>query len=268
MRRFSLLLFLMCLASAAMAQSRYVVYKCSGDVSVNRFRTQEWVPVQRQDDLSLLDMVRIADQASMVVLDTRNRGLYRFEEEGSKSLKAWIEEAARKSDNVTANLNKELMSQLGDKGSEKSYTQVAAAYRGKEASPSYMDSLSSYIKEEVASLLRMNGLEYSVCYGDFGKASAFKGFREDLSSEEICFGFVNGTSEGLFVNAVYVDEDGRCSLCYEFDYSSESSYVFVPAGEEVKVGQYLFAPFSDGGKILFIATSRPYDSHALQQLLN
>jgi hypothetical protein len=70
------------------------------------------------------------------------------------------------------------------------------------------------------------------------------------------------------VNAVYVDENGRCSLCYEFDYSSESSYVFVPAGEEVKVGQYPFAPFSDGGKILFIATSRPYDSHALQQLLN
>ena len=187
MRRITLLLVLMCLASAALAQSRYVVYKCSGDISVNRFRTQEWVPVQRQDDLSLLDMVRMADQASMVVLDTRNRGLYKLEEEGSKSLKAWIEEAARKADNVTANLNKELMSQLGDKGSEKSYTQVAAAYRGKEASPSYMDSLSSYIKEEVASLLRMNGLELSGYYGDFGKVSAFKGFMEYLSSESSTF---------------------------------------------------------------------------------
>lgn len=268
MRRITLLLVLMCLASAALAQSRYVVYKCSGDVSVNRFRTEEWMPVHRQDDLSLLDMVRISDKASMVVLDARNRGLYKFEESGNKSLKAWIEDATRKADNVTANLNKELMSQVGEKGPQKSYTQVAAAYRGSEASPSYMDSLSSYIKEEVASLLRMNGLELSGCYGDFGKASAFKGFREYLSSEEICFGFVNGTSEGLFVNAVYVDENGRCSLCYEFDYSSESSYVFVPAGEEVKVGQYPFAPFSDGGKILFIATSRPYDSHALQQLLN
>ena len=40
MRRITLLLVLMCLASAAMAQSRYIVYKCSGDVSVNRFRTE------------------------------------------------------------------------------------------------------------------------------------------------------------------------------------------------------------------------------------
>lgn len=268
MKRISLLLIVISLACTLSAQTRYLVYKCSGDVTVNRFRTEEWTRVSRQDSLILFDMVNIPKNGSMVVLDTKSKGLYSFEGRGkAMSLKALIQEALKKSDNITAALNKELLSKSEDKDPE-SYRQIAAAYRGGNKGASYLDSLEMRLSKEIAEAYAEDESVRSVILDHPEGNLGFKGSICRSSENAIYFEFSNDSEQDLFVNALYINKYGESHICYEFDYSSPSSYIFLPKGETIKLEQYLFAPLSGKEKLLFFATSRQYDSHALQQLID
>ena len=111
----ALLLFSMTLS----AQSRYSVYKSQGRVEVMKYRTDQWVGVNKNDEVLLMDILKIPDEGTLVILDAND---------------------------ITYNLNKELLSE--NKPSDSVYEahrRIAASFRGTEASASYLDSLCSFI---------------------------------------------------------------------------------------------------------------------------
>lgn len=268
MRRLGILLIFLILASSVRAQTRYIVYKCSDDITVNRFKTDEWTKVKRQDSLILFDMIKIPKGSSMVVLDTKNKGLYSFNgKDKTMSLKLLIQEASNKADNITATLNKELLSKSGNKEKDP-YMQIAAAYRGENGKESYLDSLKAGISDITTAILDHNESLESIILDYPEYCSVFTGKAYHNPENALYFGFSNNSNYDLYVNVLYINPQGDARICYEFDYNSPSSYIFLPKGEEIKIDQYMFAPLSDDEKIVFFATTRPYDSHALQQLID
>ena len=259
MKRLLLVFAVLLFAAVAGAQSRYSVYKCTEGVSVRKFKSEEWVSVNKHDEVSLVDMFSVSEGGLLVVLDSKNRSLYKFGEVREKSLKLLIEEAVSKSDNVTAGLNKELMSKT-EKAKE--YTQVAAAYRGADASTGFVDSLAIFIKSSLAS----GSPQKLMCYGLSGKSDEFSMERVSVGDDEFCFAVSNNSDEDVFVNVVYVDNAGRCGLCYDFDYVSAAKYIFLPSGQKIQLTQYSFVSVSDD-EFHLLVTSQPYDSHALQMAL-
>lgn len=262
MRRFLIVICVLMTALVAGAQSRYVVYKCTEGVTVKKFRSDEWTSVQKYDEVSLVDVFSVKEDASLVILDNRNRSLYKFGSVTEKSLKFMIDDAVRNADDVTANLNKELMSKT-DKSRQ--YTQIAAAYRGAEDSEGQLDSLSSFI---VSSLSESKRVPVSLCYGLGGYEDRFTMDVIGSYDDGFHFAFSNNSPEDVFVNVVCVDADGRYSLCYDFGYSSAAGYIFIPAGNAAEMPQYEFVRSSQQEKYHLLVTPEPYDSHALQMLLS
>lgn len=260
MRRLFIISGFILMALVCNAQSRYAVYKCTEGVSVKKFKSDQWVAAKKHDEVSLVDFLKIDEGGLLVVLDNRNRSLYKFGATGEKSLKALIDETVRMADNVTANLNKELLSNI-DKDS-KTYTRVAVAYRGDGTSPSFVDSLAAFVKEEL-----MSGGKSVLCYG-LGTDDGFALDQVEVSADDCYFRFINGTSDDVFANVLFVHADGHCSLCYDFDYTSAVDYLLLPSQKQVETPQYLFAQPLAGERYCLLIASEPYDTHALQQLLN
>ena len=248
---------------AVSAQSRYVVYKTHGDVLVNKFRTQEWVGLKKNDQVLLMDIVKISKEGSLVVLDNKNRKLYRIDGAKEKSVKALIDETIRQSDNITSNLNKELLSGNNSSGSSTdANTRLAATFRGMNGSASYLDSLALFISEKV----EVGPACWYFDHQDLSDRIMYSITR--TADEEIYFTFSNKLPHDIFVNVIYTNDKGICSLCYEFDYSSEYPFVLVPAGMEVSMPQYRFAASDGDDRYCILATEKVYDSHALQVMLN
>lgn len=268
MKRLLILSCFVLFSLAVGAQSRYVVYKCGGDVKTMKFRSQEWTPVQKNDELVLMDMIRVGEDASLVVLDKRNRSLYRFEEGKERSLKALIDEAVKKSDNVTADLNRELISGSGvGEGEAKDYRQLAAAYRTSGAAVSYEDSLAVYLKSGIGSVPVQDG-DVECRFYDYPELSdRLKCTVLPVAEGEISFVFTNTTGNDVFVNVVCVNKDGERNLCYDPAYSGEYPFILVPSGQEVSLPQYVFAVPDGEFHYMMLASSRPFDSHRLQMLL-
>lgn len=261
MKRLFVALGLLFVTVLSGAQSRYTVYKCTEGVSVRKFRTNDWIRVNRHDEVSLVDFFRIEEGNQLMVLDSRNRNLYKFSAVEEKSLKALIDDAVRKADNVTENLNKELFSKSddGDK-----YSRIAAAYRGAEVSAGFTDSLAVYVRNFLSDEEECSSVIFYDCAGtpdDFHLEVV------QLSEDECYFCFANDSAEDAFVNVVCVSAEGNCSLCYDFGYTSSASYVYLPSKTRVEMSQYLFLKPSAEETNHLLVTSRPYDTHALQLLL-
>lgn len=266
MRNLYIVVFLMFFGTVS-AQSRYVVYKTQGDVLVNKFRTQEWVALRKSDAVVLMDMVKVPEGGLIVVLDNKNRNLYKIQGVKEKSVKTMIDDAVRRSNAITSNLNKELLSGNSPSRSSEANTRLAATFRGMNESVSYLDSLALFISGKTADA-GMSDLA-GVWYFDNQELSDnITCSIIQSSEEESYFSFSSKLSRDVFVNVIYADDSGRCALCYEFDYTSEFPFVLIPAGEELSLPQYRFAPTDGKGRYYVLVTDKSYDSHALQAMLN
>ena len=257
-------IFLMSVLTAA-AQPRYSVFRCQGDAQVKKFKTESWTKLSRNDGLSLLDMVKLGDGSSLVILDTRTRKLYKSHHSEEMSVKYRIDEAVKAADKVTADLNRELLSELKEQDPQsKGHTRIAAAFRG-EGGSDQVESLAALVKtswptlrEEVSCVAFP---EETLSSGSFALECIGGGDGE-------CWMKVSNKGDrGAFINVVCFTSDGKASLCYEFDYESEVSCILLPGGAEVILDQYRFAEAAEGERFMLLATESPYDTHALQMLL-
>ena len=260
-------MILLFISAVVSAQSRYTVYKTSGPAQIKKFRTEEWVDLKKNDDVVIVDIINLPSNGSLVVLDKTNRSLYRLEGPCEKSLKSLIDEAVKESEKITSKLNDELLSKYKQKDdTEGTHTRLAAVFRGTEESVSYLDSIYTFIIDRAATV----GMQdHIVCwkYGEAYQSDILECSIDKKSCDEFFFKFSNMSALDVFVNVVYVSKDGSCRLCYEFDYSSEHPFVFVPAGEKVSMPQYRFASSDATGYYFMVASDRVYDTHALQRLL-
>lgn len=264
MRNLYIVVFLMFFGTVS-AQSRYMVYKTQGDVLVNKFRTQEWVALRKSDAVVLMDIVKVPEDGLLVVLDSKNRNLYKIQGVKEKSVKTLIDDAVRRSNAITSNLNKELLSGNSSSSSSDANIRLAATFRGMNESASYLDSLVLFVSTKIADA----GKSGEPWYFDNQDLSGCIAYSIIQSSEEdTYFSFFNKLTHDIFVNVIYADERGRCALCYEFDYTSEFPFVLIPAGEELSLPQYRFAPTDGKGRYYVLVTDKSYDSHALQAMLN
>ena len=249
------------------AQSRYTVYRSTGDVQVKKFRMEEWSDLKKNDNIILVDILRIPEDGFVSVLDNKSRSLYKFEGKCEASLKLMIDEAVKKSDDITSKLNKELLSSAVESTmSTSSHTRVAASFRG-QGIASYLDSLCLYILNKSKNALYSKSA--SCWYFDNHESSDSLSFKLIKTSElESYFTFSNRSSHDVYVNIIYVDDNHTARLCYEFDYLSGYPFIFVPAGNDVSLPQYKFIFPDVEGCCYMLSTDEVYDSHALQLMLS
>lgn len=264
LRPLAALCFILALCNVAMAQSRYTVYKCNGEANIKKFRSDSWQKLSKNDALSLMDLVELKENSLLVILDSQNRKLYKSAEKGKIPVKYRIDAAVKNADKVTANLNAEIISELKEQNSEKGHTRIAAGFRGDNKVAGFEDSLAPFIKKEAAAISdKVTCITYPQ---NTFKPSSF--ILEKIGEEEQIYwlSIQNTAEKQAYINVVRILEDGTCSLCYEFGYSSDAESVIVPAKSKVELSQYLFLE-ADNERLVLLVTESPYDSHALQMLL-
>lgn len=265
MKRLLLLYVFLLSVFMASAQSRYTVYKCQGDAHVMKFKTETWTKLSKNESLSLLDLVKLGEASSIVILDTKTRKLYKSHHSEEMSVKYRIDEAIKAADRVTADLNRELLSELKEQETQsKGHTRIAAAFRG-EGDPARADSLAAFVNEAWTTL---NEDRNCVVFPDGSFSSDDFDFDCISGGDGECWMKVSnrGDREAI-INVVRFSSDGKASLCYEFDYESEVSCIILAGGAEVVLDQYRFAEAEEGERFMLLVTDSPYDTHALQMLL-
>ncbi len=259
-------ILLMLVCNMAVAQSRYKVYKCNGDVAIKKFRSGSWETLSRNEDIALVDLVKIGEGSSFAILDARTKRIYKCTLKGEKLVKYHIEEAVRAADKVTANLNGEILSQLKEQNEAgKGHSRIAAAYRGNNDSAGFTDSLALFIRKKCAAIQ-----EERACAVFASKQLSSDSFvlnKITAGDDEYWLSLENNSNDDVFANVVRISDNGSCSLCYEFGYASDAECIIIPANSKMELPQYLFAN-SANEKHLLVVTEKPYDTHALQLMLS
>lgn len=262
---FNITLILLLVCNMVAAQTRYTVYKCTGNVTVKKFRTDTWKMLSRNEILSLMDLVKVEEGASFAILDTRTKKIYKSSLKGEKLVKYRIDEAIKDADKITATLNNEIFSQLKEQNiNTKEHSRIAAAFRGNDTSPGLIDSLAAFIRQQITTIPGEKG--YSVFSTEQISPDSFVLNKTVTADDEYWLSVKNNSNNEVFANVVRISEDGSCSLCYEFGYTSEAEYIIIPANSKIELRQYLFANCVNE-KYLLLVTDVPYDTRTLQSLL-
>ena len=96
MRTASIIIAVLCFMMALQpgkVQSRYSVFKYSGDVSVCKEKSSTWSGVSKRMSVDPSDVCRVFKGGSLSILDKETSRIFTFDEEGIIDVKALIEKS-------------------------------------------------------------------------------------------------------------------------------------------------------------------------------
>lgn len=254
MKRYLFLIIIVILGQTLYAQ-KYSIYKCSDGVMIKHLNSTEWESCKKRDNLSLVDLIRIPENSSIVILDKTTNRLYKNSTEGEKKVKSIIDESIENANKVVKLLNSEIVQNTKSDNSN-SYSSYGSIVRGDDEE---VNALHMSICNYLIAVSRSNDL----CTAD----DLIVRLKED-SLDEITFEFTNNTDKVLFVNVIRINSRSEFSLCYVFDQDTQIEGCMLGAKSNKKITEYVFAKDTDEN-VTYIpfGTTFAYDSKLLQLLL-
>lgn len=221
--------------------TEYSIFKLQGMVSVKKAGDTLWRVAARRDALAARDLLRLEENASVVILDTASGQLYKSAGSGEMLVYQVIQSAKASSAKTSALACQELVGEMKTNASEANDYRVGAVYRG-DSDLHLLDSLAAHLfADDRIALTLME--------------------EEDAMHVSLR----NLAGEPLFVNVIRISPSGSRHVCFEFKPDSPSEGILLPPGASIDLPQYLFA--ADGSHYHPFATSFPYDTRALQRRL-
>ncbi|MBQ7297099.1 MAG: hypothetical protein IJW80_02170 [Alistipes sp.] len=257
-RKLWILLLLLVCSLTAVAQGRYRIYRVSGSVKVQPFRSQAWQPLEKRQAVSLVDLLHIPEGASVAIVDGTTRALYRSTRAGEMRVKELIDEATRRSEQLCRELNAEIYAQLDEaRQSKLTYAMTGAVYRGQQQGETPADAIYA----------TLCGAVEAVRAGERpGKRGRWSLQRMPLEDGEFCLVIENHTNESQAVNVLRVSQE-EATFCFRYVEQSEPAMVLVPAGGRVEVSQYRFFEEANDVHYLLVVTDEPYSPVEMEMRL-
>lgn len=269
MRTASIIIAVLCFVMALQpgkVQSRYSVFKYSGDVSVCKEKSSTWSGVSKRMSVNPSDVCRVLKGGSLSILDKETSRIFTFDEEGIIDVKALIEKAESASRNVTARLNNSLASELAkERRPLPTYSVLGATTRdnGDECAaqvriPTMTDTVYSVLRQYADRVFAGRAVHSS---------DSITVEKEKVDEGEFCFVISNRTHSLLYFNILRLNHKTR-NISFCITPLESAAEIFIPDRMYLKLPQYPFAEDQDDEySYLFFATSALIDFQALNGMI-
>lgn len=269
MRTASIIIAVLCFMMAlppGKVQSRYSVFKYSGDVSVCKEKSSTWSGVSKRMSVDPSDVCRVLKGGSLSILDKKTSRIFTFDEEGIIDVKALIEKSEAASRNVTARLNSSLASELAkERRPLPTYSVLGATTRdnGDEGFaqvriPTMTDTVYSVLRQYADSVFAGRAIHSS---------DSITVEKEMVDEGEFCFMISNRTHSLLYFNILRLNHKTR-NISFCITPLNAAAEIFIPDRMYLKLPQYPFAEDKDDEySYLFFATPSLIDFQALNGMM-
>lgn len=269
MRTASIIITVLCFMMALQpgkVQSRYSVFKYSGDVSVCKEKSSTWSGVSKRMSVDPSDVCRVLKGGSLSILDKETSRIFTFDEEGIIDVKALIEKSEAASRNVTARLNSSLASELAkERRPLPTYSVLGATTRdnGDEGFaqvriPTMTDTVYSVLRQYADSVFAGRAIHSS---------DSITVEKEMVDEGEFCFMISNRTHSLLYFNILRLNHKTK-AISFSITPLESAAEIFIPDMMYLRLSQYPFAHDQDNEySYLFFATSNMIDFHALHRMM-
>ena len=269
MRTASIIIAVLCFMMALQpgkVQSRYSVFKYSGDVSVCKEKSSTWSGVSKRMSVDPSDVCRVLKGGSLSILDKETSRIFTFDEEGIIDVKALIEKSEAASRNVTARLNSSLASELAkERRPLPTYSVLGATTRdnGDEGFaqvriPTMTDTVYSVLRQYADSVFAGRAIHSS---------DSITLEKEMVDEGEFCFMISNRTHSLLYFNILRLNHKTK-AISFSITPLESAAEIFIPDMMYLRLSQYPFAHDQDNEySYLFFATSNMIDFHALHRMM-
>ena len=269
MRTASIIIAVLCFMMALQpgkVQSRYSVFKYSGDVSVCKEKSSTWSGVSKRMSVDPSDVCRVLKGGSLSILDKETSRIFTFDEEGIIDVKALIEKSEAASRNVTARLNSSLASELAkERRPLPTYSVLGATTRdnGDEGFaqvriPTMTDTVYSVLRQYADSVFPGRAIHSS---------DSITVEKEMVDEGEFCFMISNRTHSLLYFNILRLNHKTK-AISFSITPLESAAEIFIPDMMYLRLSQYPFAHDQDNEySYLFFATSNMIDFHALHRMM-
>lgn len=269
MRTASIIIAVLCFMMALQpgkVQSRYSVFKYSGDVSVCKEKSSTWSGVSKRMSVDPSDVCRVLKGGSLSILDEETSRIFTFDEEGIIDVKALIEKSEAASRNVTARLNSSLASELAkERRPLPTYSVLGATTRdnGDEGFaqvriPTMTDTVYSVLRQYADSVFAGRAIHSS---------DSITVEKEMVDEGEFCFMISNRTHSLLYFNILRLNHKTK-AISFSITPLESAAEIFIPDMMYLRLSQYPFAHDQDNEySYLFFATSNMIDFHALHRMM-
>lgn len=269
MRTASIIIAVLCFMMALQpgkVQSRYSVFKYSGDVSVCKEKSSTWSGVSKRMSVDPSDVCRVLKGGSLSILDKETSRIFTFDEEGIIDVKALIEKSEAASRNVTARLNSSLASELSkERRPLPTYSVLGATTRdnGDEGFaqvriPTMTDTVYSVLRQYADSVFAGRAIHSS---------DSITVEKEMVDEGEFCFMISNRTHSLLYFNILRLNHKTK-AISFSITPLESAAEIFIPDMMYLRLSQYPFAHDQDNEySYLFFATSNMIDFHALHRMM-
>ena len=269
MRTASIIIAVLCFMMALQpgkVQSRYSVFKYSGDVSVCKEKSSTWSGVSKRMSVDPSDVCRVLKGGSLSILDKETSRIFTFDEEGIIDVKALIEKSEAASRNVTARLNSSLASELAkERRPLPTYSVLGATTRdnGDEGFaqvriPTMTDTVYSVLRQYADSVFAGRAIHSS---------DSITVEKEMVDEGEFCFMISNRTHSLLYFNILRLNHKTK-AISFSISPLVSAAEIFIPDMMYLRLSQYPFAHDQDNEySYLFFATSNMIDFHALHRMM-
>ena len=269
MRTASIIIAVLCFMMAVQpgkVQSRFSVFKYSGDVSVCKEKSSTWSGVSKRMSVDPSDVCRVLKGGSLSILDKETSRIFTFDEEGIIDVKALIEKSEAASRNVTARLNSSLASELAkERRPLPTYSVLGATTRdnGDEGFaqvriPTMTDTVYSVLRQYADSVFAGRAIHSS---------DSITVEKEMVDEGEFCFMISNRTHSLLYFNILRLNHKTK-AISFSITPLESAAEIFIPDMMYLRLSQYPFAHDQDNEySYLFFATSNMIDFHALHRMM-
>lgn len=269
MRTASIIIAVLCFMMALQpgkVQSRYSVFKYSGDVSVCKEKSSTWSGVSKRMSVDPSDVCRVLKGGSLSILDKETSRIFTFDEEGIIDVKALIEKSEAASRNVTARLNSSLASELAkERRPLPTYSVLGATTRdnGDEGFaqvriPTMTDTVYSVLRQYADSVFAGRAIHSS---------DSITVEKEMVDEGEFCFMISNRTHSLLYFNILRLNHKTK-AISFSITPLESAAEIFIPDMMYLRLSQYPFAHDQDNEySYFFFATSNMIDFHALHRMM-
>ncbi|MBO4805917.1 MAG: DUF4384 domain-containing protein [Paludibacteraceae bacterium] len=250
------------------AQDIYV-YSSTGSAEVQK--GSQWNRLKKRDVLSADDVVRIAPNSCLTLLDKKAEKMYSIPQSSPKKLAVLIDELKGKQQNVTTQFFNHALKSMFNGGSDRiSHEAAGCTYRGDIVENDIAKSLFAKMEGNSLKGASNQKTDYAISFELLERDGDNKNIQNEAKiGKQAIFRVKNNGDKPMYINVLDLDSNGDTYVCLPMDDAQTMSHLLIPAESTIDLIDYPIEFTEPAGeeRMVMIATEEPYDLRIVNKYL-